>query len=172
MIETLKKLCVDTKELVVVWGIDAVLELRPDLTNDEAWLVLQAIAANCSTLVCIDVNYVKSVADERYPAETIPKQLHKLMTERQLILIIAGICNYAQECTSSNKEADRSQLSVQMWNVSYVVACYLSQHTKQGIGGVGCDVVLKELCGLRLAEQEWVERATSLVKELNYERGE
>jgi hypothetical protein len=89
------------------------------------------------------------------------------MTQEQLIYIIASICIYAQSHSSDEDAWDRQNLHDKMEHVSYVVACFLAQNTKLGNNGVEFDVVLNDLCGPVLTEQEWHDKTKILVQEYN-----
>ena len=45
------------RQIAVIWSVDDVLEIRPDLTEDEAWNVLQAVEDDhdANVGICWDV---------------------------------------------------------------------------------------------------------------------
>lgn len=50
-----------------IWGIDDVQELRPDLGDDQAWEVLQAVQSNLDANFGINWDAIRETADELYP---------------------------------------------------------------------------------------------------------
>jgi hypothetical protein len=90
------------------------------------------------------------------------------MSKDSLIDIIAKICYYAQD-HSRLDEPKRStkKLRKQMEHVSHVVSCFLAQNTLKGQGGVETEIVLRELCGTVLNENEWKQKITELVEEFS-----
>ena len=53
-----------------VWGIEDVREVRPHLTEEEAWEVLQAVERRLNSEFGINWDFVRDVADELYPEPT------------------------------------------------------------------------------------------------------
>jgi hypothetical protein len=68
----LDELLAEDRRIAHVWGTDDVRELRPDLDDDQAWAVLQAVAHRLHCDVGITRDVVESVADELYPVQ--PRQ--------------------------------------------------------------------------------------------------
>lgn len=55
------------KQIAAIWGIEDVQELRPRLTDDEAWAVLQRVDQDHDRDHGITRNTIRRVADELFP---------------------------------------------------------------------------------------------------------
>jgi len=86
----------------------------------------------------------------------------------KLVTMMAKACHYAQEHIDDgdawpNSKTDRADY---LTCVSYQMACFLSQNTKQGHKGVDADVVLDPLIRNVKSETEWKKILEKIAKEL------
>lgn len=58
-----------TKTIAIEWGVDDVLEIRPDLTEDQAWHVLETNYHEHDANYGITWDTLKGWADYLYPEE-------------------------------------------------------------------------------------------------------
>ena len=56
----------------IVWCIDDVKEVRPDLDDEQAWDVLQAVKDNHDATMGISWDTLEYAADHLYPVEVLP----------------------------------------------------------------------------------------------------
>jgi hypothetical protein len=54
------------REIAIVWNIHDVKEVRPDLTDDQAWEVLQQVERKQDVLVGVDQDLLRCVAEELF----------------------------------------------------------------------------------------------------------
>lgn len=89
------------------------------------------------------------------------------MPRKQLVDVCAKICEYAQS-HSADEEAwgPRDGLYSAMEHTSFVVACFLSQNTPRGCGGVDWDIVQNHLVGPVLDLDRWRRIIDSIVDDL------
>lgn len=64
------ELLAENRQIAHIWGIDDVKQQRPDLGDDEAWAVLQAVEEQLDSSHGITWDTVKLIADELYPEKT------------------------------------------------------------------------------------------------------
>ena len=57
----------EERTIAIEWSTDDVLEVREDLTSDQAWEVLQAIYQRHDANIGINWDYIQAVADDLYP---------------------------------------------------------------------------------------------------------
>lgn len=55
------------KTIAIQWGVEDVLEVRPDLSEDQAWSVLVAVADRHDANIGINWEYIEAVADDLFP---------------------------------------------------------------------------------------------------------
>lgn len=55
------------REIAIVWSIDDVLSVRPELSADDAWAVLQDCKRNHDATIGISWDVIGCVADELFP---------------------------------------------------------------------------------------------------------
>jgi hypothetical protein len=58
-----------TKTIAIEWCVDDVLNVRDDLTEDQAWDVLQAVVSRHNAEIGINWEYIAAVADDLYPED-------------------------------------------------------------------------------------------------------
>jgi hypothetical protein len=63
----LDEVLAENNRIAHVWGISDVRQLRPDLDDDQAWEVLQAVEKRLDSNLGITWNTVEIIADELYP---------------------------------------------------------------------------------------------------------
>ena len=61
----------------------------------------------------------------------------------KLLDMLTKMCVFAQDALADAPKKDRDYV---YQTISYIVACFLAQHTKIGVGGVEWDIIHKELC--------------------------
>jgi hypothetical protein len=62
----IQELLAENRQIAHIWGVDDVQKLRPDLDDDQAWKVLQAVDDHLDCNVGITCESVEMVADDLY----------------------------------------------------------------------------------------------------------
>lgn len=57
----------EERTIAIEWSTDDVLEVREDLTSDQAWEVLKAVYQRHDANIGINWEYIEAVADDLYP---------------------------------------------------------------------------------------------------------
>jgi hypothetical protein len=70
----LDELLAENRRIAHVWGTDDVRQLRPDLDDDQAWEVLQKVAARLDSALGITFETIETVAAEFFPQPEGPWQ--------------------------------------------------------------------------------------------------
>lgn len=74
----------------------------------------------------------------------------------KLIDFMAKSCYYAQEHIDDLDAWDKHERDTNLTCVSYQMACFLAQNTREGREGVDCNIILEELIEHPLKEEkEW-----------------
>jgi hypothetical protein len=61
------ELLAENRQIAHIWSIEDVQQLRPDLDDEQAWVVLQAVADQLDCNVGITCDIVENIAEETYP---------------------------------------------------------------------------------------------------------
>ncbi len=61
--QDIHSLLADRREIAVIWCIEDVQEVRPDLTEDQCWEVLQNVKRNHDATIGINWEVLRCVAD-------------------------------------------------------------------------------------------------------------
>ncbi|HEY4309172.1 MAG TPA: hypothetical protein VGN12_06940 [Pirellulales bacterium] len=71
-----------TKQLIgIIWNVRLILDERPDLTNDQAWTVLQACQSHFEQVTDPIRGTVRAVADELFPRSQGKVAVRALLTQ-------------------------------------------------------------------------------------------
>jgi hypothetical protein len=62
-----RALLAERKQIAAIWGVEDVREVRPDLTDDQAWEVLQTAESQHDATVGITWDTLDLIADELFP---------------------------------------------------------------------------------------------------------
>ena len=62
----------ENRHIAHIWGIDDVRHLRPDLSADQAWEVLQTVERRLNSEFGINWDFIRDTADELYPKRDLP----------------------------------------------------------------------------------------------------
>lgn len=57
----------EERTIAIEWSTDDVLEVREDLTSDQAWEVLKAVYQRHDANIGINWEYIEAVADDLFP---------------------------------------------------------------------------------------------------------
>lgn len=57
----------EERTIAIEWSTDDVLEVREDLTSDQAWEVLKAVYQRHDANIGINWEHIEAVADDLYP---------------------------------------------------------------------------------------------------------
>ena len=55
------------REIAIIWSIVDVHEVRSDLTDDQAWQVLQACEQQLDATIGLNWDLIETIAEELYP---------------------------------------------------------------------------------------------------------
>ena len=55
------------RQIAHIWSIEGVLEVRPDLSDDQAWTVLQACDRDLDSAEGLSWDAIEEMADELFP---------------------------------------------------------------------------------------------------------
>lgn len=67
--KTLHEMMHEARVIGLLWNIDDVQSLRPDLTDDQAWSVLQRVDDQMDAAIGITWDTLDGAADELFPLE-------------------------------------------------------------------------------------------------------
>lgn len=61
------------REIAIIWSVEDVLIMRPDLSDDSAWAVLQACDRHFDSSIGITWDVIEDAADELFPEHELPE---------------------------------------------------------------------------------------------------
>jgi len=72
--QALHELLAQRREIALIWSVEDVLEVRPDLSEESAWAVLQRCERCHDANVGLSWETIQCVADELFPSSTRTKR--------------------------------------------------------------------------------------------------
>lgn len=60
------------KQIAIIWGIEDIQEVRPDLNDDQSWEVLQACESQHDCTIGLSWETIEITADDLFPAPEFP----------------------------------------------------------------------------------------------------
>jgi len=62
------------RQIAIIWGIEDVEEVRPDLNKDQAWEVLQACEDEHDASIGLDWDLIELIAEKLFPTSSIDSE--------------------------------------------------------------------------------------------------